>query len=173
MPNQEPKPPVSVKFQLSIEYLFTVVSSWLLPGAGHWLLGYRVRGLVLGASILGLFWMGEALALPPPDPQAPSQPLAVMRKVNPVFFACQVGNGFSALLANSLWGSKTRTKQENIQALDRGLPPYLNLGILFTSVSGLLNYLLVLHILDPKSWVQAGLDASGKGQKQKNEGEGT
>ena len=163
MPNHETESAAPLMFRLSTEYLFTVISSWLVPGAGHWVLGYRVRGVILGVSILGLFWMGEALALPPPDPLKPSQPLAVTRKVNPVFFACQVGNGFSALLANSLWGDKPRGKPGDLQELDRGLPPYLNLGILFTSISGLLNYLLVLHILDPRSWIQAALDGVGQG----------
>jgi hypothetical protein len=166
MANQEPKTAVPPKFRLSNEYLFTVVSSWLVPGSGHWALGYRVRGVVMGFSILGLFWMGEVLAIPPSDPVQPSPPLAVTRKVNPVFFACQVGNGFSALVANTLWGDKTRGRPGDTHELDRGLPPYLNLGILFTSISGLLNYLLVLHVLDPKSWIQAALDCSGKGAER-------
>jgi len=74
-----------------------------------------------------------------------------------------VGNGFSAVLANSLWGNKPRGEPGDLKELDRGLPPYLNLGILFTSISGLLNYLLVLHILDPRSWIQAALDGVGQG----------
>jgi len=79
MPNHETESAAPLMFRLSTEYLFTVISSWLVPGAGHWVLGYRVRGVILGVSILGLFWMGEALALPPPDPLKPSQPLAVTR----------------------------------------------------------------------------------------------
>jgi len=144
-------------FALSGEYLFTVVSAWLIPGVGHFLLGYRVRGLILGVSILGLFWVGQALAVPLQNPSLQDQrryPLAVSREVNPVFFACQVGNGLSTLLANHRWGRPLYPNQ-NRDNIDRELPRSLNLAILFTSVSGLLNYLLLLHILDPRTWTQA------------------
>jgi hypothetical protein len=147
---------------VSLEYLFTVVSAWLVPGAAHWLLGYRVRGVVLGISILGLFWLGESLAIAGPiedktGKPIPAKPIAVSREIHPIFFACQVGNGFSTLLAQSLWGAP-RYKDETYR-LDPTLPRHLNLAILLTSVSGLLNYLLVLHALDPRSWIQAAEDA--------------
>jgi hypothetical protein len=149
-PRSNPEP----RFALDLEYLLAVASAWLLPGAGHWVLGHRVRAVVLGGSILGLFWAGELLALSPADAPAPipRHPLAVTRQVHPIFFACQVGNGFSTLLANSLWGHP-RYDDRLSNPLDAHLPLYLNLGILLTSVSGLLNYLLVLHVLDPRSWV--------------------
>ncbi|MCC5828976.1 MAG: hypothetical protein JJU36_05965 [Phycisphaeraceae bacterium] len=35
-----------------------IVATWVLPGAGHWLLGHRVRGSVLLASIMGLWLLG-------------------------------------------------------------------------------------------------------------------
>jgi hypothetical protein len=34
---------------------------WLIPGAGHMLLGKWVRGLLLFVSILGMVWIGLAL----------------------------------------------------------------------------------------------------------------
>ncbi len=145
-------PPTS-ELKITADYVFTAISAWLLPGAGHWLLGYRLRGTLLAASILGLFWVGQALAVPA---DGVWKPMAVTRKVSPVFFACQVGNGFSTLLADSLWGKPS--KGNDLWPLDRSLPRHLNLGILFTSVSGLLNYLIILHILDPRSWAQAVLD---------------
>ena len=144
-------------FALSGEYLFTAVSAWLIPGVGHFLLGYRVRGLILCVSILGLFWVGQSLAIPVESPTLRSHeryPLAVSRTVNPVFFACQVGNGLSTLLSNGYWG-KPLYPNENRAIIDRTLPRDLHLAILFTSISGLLNYLLVLHILDPRTWIQA------------------
>ena len=156
-------------FTLSGEYLLTVFSAWLIPGAGHFLLGYRVRGLILGVLLLGLFWVGQALAVPLKTPapqgyptalgnpalQGPQRhPIAVSREVNPVFFACQLGNGFSTLLANNRWGTPLYPNM-NRPIIDRELPRTLNLAILFTSVSGLLNYLLILHILDPRTWTRA------------------
>jgi len=150
------------RFHLTAEYIFTIVSAWLLPGAGHWFLGYRVRAVVLGSTILGLFWAGELLALSPPEAEFPRHPLAVTREVHPIFFACQVGNGFSALFANSLWGKARYEDRGADSRLDKHLPAYLNLGILLTSISGLLNYLLILHILDPRTWIQREAEASGE-----------
>ena len=154
MANTEPLKP----FRFSLDYLFTVISAWLIPGAGHWLLGNRLRGALMGASILGLFWVGQALAVPPDSPKGPRVPIAVSRKLSPIFFACQAGNGFSTFLSNTLWGEPRYP--DRTDELDRYLPRQLNLAFLFTSISGLLNYLLVLHILDPRSWQEAAAERS-------------
>lgn len=37
------------------------ILAWIVPGAGHWYLGRRVRAVILFAVILGLFWTGVAL----------------------------------------------------------------------------------------------------------------
>lgn len=168
MPRETPDSTTHPEFSISVEYIFSVISAWLIPGAGHWLLGYRVRGAILGAAILGLFWIGESLAVPRPHGDLPQKPMAVSRQVSPIFFACQVGNGFSAILANTLWGEPRYKNQTN--ELDRSLPPMLNLAILFTAVSGLLNYLLVLHIMDPRTWIQARIDAAQGGGISGGEG---
>ncbi|MEX2673020.1 MAG: DUF6677 family protein [Phycisphaeraceae bacterium] len=36
----------------------TALAAWLLPGLGHYLIGYRRRGLILGITILSLFAAG-------------------------------------------------------------------------------------------------------------------
>lgn len=145
--------PTSPPFRITAEYLFTAVSAWLLPGSGHWFLGHRGRGVVLGGTILGIFWLGEVMAVPPPESGHERRPpIAVTRTVHPIFFCCQVGNGFSALMANTLWGKPLYPDRGASSQPDPHLPTYLNLAILFTSVSGLLNYLLVLHVLDPRTW---------------------
>jgi hypothetical protein len=38
-----------------------LVLGWLVPGAGHALLGYWLRGLVIFAAIGGTFWAGVAM----------------------------------------------------------------------------------------------------------------
>ena len=38
-----------------------LIAGWLLPGAGHFLLGKWVRGLLLFVSIVTMFWLGLAL----------------------------------------------------------------------------------------------------------------
>lgn len=146
-------------FRLSVEYFFTAVAAWLVPGCGHWLLGYRVRGALLGASILVLFWAGQRLAVPPEGSAYPRTPMAVSFETSPYLFYCQIGNGFSAILSDALWGEPRYTEMTRDQ-IDRELPRHWNLGILFTSVSGLLNFLLVLHALDPRSWEEAARHSS-------------
>ena len=38
----------------------------------------------------------------------------------------------------------------------KDMPRHLNLGILFCSISGMLNVLLVLNVLDKRTWLLAG-----------------
>src|ERR1035441_8363838 len=38
-----------------------LIAGWLVPGAGHFLLGKWYRGALLAASILGMFAMGIAM----------------------------------------------------------------------------------------------------------------
>ncbi len=126
-------------------YWFVTVLSWLLPGAGHWLLGYRVRALIIGSSLLGLFWTGESIL---------ADNMAVTWEVHPIFFCLQAGNGFSAFVADGLFGEPERP-ESNLSEIDHELPTHLNLGILVCSISGLLNLLVVLHVADPRTWKEA------------------
>jgi hypothetical protein len=141
------------RFSVDSGYVFTAILSWLLPGAGHWLLGYRVRAVVIGATLLGLFWTGEVLL---------AKNMAVTWEVHPVFFCLQAGNGFSALLADGLWGEPLYPNEGSDSKIRYDLPVHLNLGILFASISGLLNLLVVLHVLDPRVWKEAADDARAR-----------
>ena len=131
-------------FRVDADYILAVVLSWLVPGAGHWMLGRRGWGAFLGALLLGTFWWGEVSA----------GGYAVYRKEHPIWFFAQVGNGASALVANGLqwaeippppamWGGKM---------IDRNIPTGLQMGILLSSVSGVLNVLLILEVMDPRTW---------------------
>jgi hypothetical protein len=125
-------------------YLLALVLAWAVPGLGHWILGYRARAVVLGALLLVMFWWGEAAA----------GGYAVIRAEHPYFFYAQIGMGASALIADRVeWAPDVqRAPPPGAQGrLDRTIPPLLTTGILLTSVSGLLNMLLVLHILDPRT----------------------
>jgi len=135
-------------FNLGWEYVFAVIMSWALPGAGHWLLGFRVRGMVLGVLLLGTFWWGEAVA----------GGYAVHQKEHPVFFYGQVGIGASAFVAVRMEPrANVRPRPDDFPAfgakpIDRRIPPGLPIGILLTSVAGLLNVLLVIYVMDPRTW---------------------
>ncbi len=116
--------------------------SWLVPGAGYFLLGYHWRAVILGTLLLGLFWAGECFL---------GGFMVVTYEVHPVFFCLQAGNGLSTFIANGLWGDPL-VGVNNIQQIQTNLPPYKNLGLLFCVVSGMLNVLLVLHVLDVRTW---------------------
>ena len=122
--------------------LLAGVLSWLVPGAGYFLLGYHWRAVILGTLLLGLFWTGECLI---------GGFMAVTYEVHPVFFCLQAGNGLSTFVANGLWGDPL-VGVNNLQQIQTNLPPYKNLGLLFCVVSGMLNVLLVLHVLDVRTW---------------------
>jgi len=127
----------------SFRYPLTVILSWLIPGLGHFLLGFRVRGLILAVTLLGAFWYGQTVL---------GENLAVSREVHPVFFCLQAGNGLSAFVADALHGAPIHSIEgRQIQAL----PDHLSLGILFSSVAGLLNAIVILHVADPRTWREA------------------
>jgi hypothetical protein len=132
------------------DYAVTAVAAWLVPGAGHWMLGYRVRGSIIAVTLLGAFWLGQSVL---------AENMAVSHKVHPIFFTLQAGNGLSALAAGYFWHQPKYPNET--KAIDRALPPHLNLGILFCCLSGLLNLLVVLQLLDPRTWpAQRDLDGS-------------
>jgi hypothetical protein len=122
--------------------LFAAILGWLVPGLGHWVLGYRKQAVILGALLLGSFWWGEYV----------SSGYAVTRLEHPIFYYGQIGNGASAIIANSLqWGDVAPPlATQRHPGIDRKIPALLTTGILFTSVSGLLNMLLVLQLLAPR-----------------------
>ena len=123
--------------------LLAGVLSWLVPGAGYWLLGFKWRAILLGTLLLGIFWTGECLI---------GGFMAVTYAVHPVFFCLQAGNGLSTFIANGLWGTPVVINPGGTDNIQTDLPPYLNLGLLFCVVSGMLNILLVLHVLDVRTW---------------------
>lgn len=122
--------------------LLAGVLSWLVPGAGYWLLGYKWRAVLLGTLLLGLFWTGECII---------GGFMAVTYEVHPVFFCLQAGNGLSTFIANGFWGEPDKVVS-NLRYIQENLPTYLNLGLLFCVLSGMLNVLLVLHVLDVRTW---------------------
>lgn len=132
-----------------MEYVLAVGSSWLIPGAGHWMLGYRNQAILLVVGILGAFWSGQALA----------DFRAVNKTDHPIFFSAQVANGFSTLVSEKCWGEPKATPRDSI---DKTIAPHHSTGILFTTISGLLNALVVLHIADPRTW-------SAREQERKHE----
>lgn len=132
------------------------VLGWLIPGLGYGFAGFPVRAVCMGGTLLALFWVGQSLL---------ADNLAVSREVHPYFFLGQAGNGLSAFVANHFWGT-ARYGIDTLQ-IDRDLPPHLTLGILCTIISGLLNVLLVLHCLDPRTYEEPDATAPETSSSEK------
>jgi hypothetical protein len=98
-----------------------LLAGWLIPGAGHLLLGKWIRGLLLAGSILGMFAIGIALQGKVYTPNT-GEPLDMLG------FAGDLGSGLLYLLARILgWG------QAPI------LTAVADYGTKFIVVAGLLN----------------------------------
>jgi len=147
MPAQQENETVILGHSLFDRVLASVLT-WLIPGAGYWLLGHRKRAVVLGVVLLGIFWFGELVLAADGNGRF----MAVTYEVHPVFFFLEAGNGLSAVLANWIWGE---AETEGLHAI-KSMPRHLNLGILFCVVSGMLNILLVMNILDKQTWLRNG-----------------
>ncbi|MFP6632721.1 MAG: DUF6677 family protein [Planctomycetota bacterium] len=148
MPSR-PDNPITLLEHSTFDRLLAAVLTWLVPGAGYWLLGYRTRAVLFAVLLLGLFWTGEILLAGNGDGQF----MAVTYEVHPVFFVLESGNGLSAFLANFIWGAAAHADGLH-DIMD--MPRHLNLGILLCVISGMLNVLLVLNVLDKKTWQLAG-----------------
>jgi hypothetical protein len=98
-----------------------LIAGWLVPGAGHFLLGKWVRGLLLMVSILSMFAIGIALQGKIYSPNT-GDPLDMLG------FAGDLGAGLLYALARALdWGHAT---------VQIAIADY---GTKFIVVAGLLN----------------------------------
>jgi len=101
------------------------ILAWLLPGMGHLYLGQRPRAIILLCAILAAFIVGIVLA----DFEAVSIP-----EHKYAFFA-QVGTGGPTLLTLFITGGE-------ISDTGRAVDPRHSIGLLYTMVAGLLNFVV-------------------------------
>jgi len=123
---------------------FLLAAAWFIPGAGHWILGKRVRAAVFAAVVVSAFVTGVLLngELGTPKPQDPFSWLAT--------FAC-FGNGI-LYVGRMAW-------LNGIGGLLAGIPFDLQsggnpsaagfaYGNTFLYTAGLMNLLTVLDVSD-------------------------
>ncbi len=101
------------------------ILAWVLPGLGHYYLGYRPKALILLCSILAAFIIGIVLA----DFEAIS-----IAEHKYAFFA-QMGTGGPTLLTLALTGGE-------VSEGGRVIDPLHSIGLLYTMVAGLLNFIV-------------------------------
>lgn len=102
------------------------LAAWLVPGAGHALIGRTVPALFVAATVLGLFVGGMALA--------GFENVSHVR--HPWYFAIQALAGVPAAVADLLTADVTLTE----------LHRHRSVGELYTAMAGLLNLVAVADV---------------------------
>ncbi|MBN1846941.1 MAG: hypothetical protein JW810_14740 [Sedimentisphaerales bacterium] len=108
---------------------FIGLLAWLIPGAGHWLLGQRQRAAVIFVTISTTFLLGLALgSIEMIDPQNAK-----------AWFCAQILCGFWTVLVTLLQNHSITIND----MFGRGV----NIGQVYAGVAGLLNLLCILDAL--------------------------
>jgi hypothetical protein len=119
------------------------LAAWLLPGAGYWLIGQRIRAFTVGVTILAIFVLGILISgirvVQAPDLSGPGNP--VQQVLARPWFIGQVligpvGIG-AAYISSELAASPT---YRAIEAKAR----LAEIGTLYTAVAGMLNLLTLI-----------------------------
>ena len=108
---------------------------WLVPGAGHVLLGKWKKGLFFFLILAATYAFGMHIAGWRP----------VSFDDNPFYFVGQYGSGATLLIA------KLRGAEKAVVS-DRIHPSWFDPGLLYVCVVGLLNLVIMLNVLDLKAW---------------------
>ena len=110
---------------------FIGVLAWLIPGAGHWLLGMRQRAVVIFVAICSTFLIGLILgSIELIDPQNAK-----------AWFCAQILCGLPAIISTLLQDSATSIT--DISSFGRGV----DIGQVYAGVAGLLNLICILDAL--------------------------
>jgi hypothetical protein len=149
------------------------IAGWVVPGAGYWLIGQRLRGLVVGVTILLLFVGGlliggmrvidspfieaaderaqrqqdEALARKENANYAPPSVVVRLLHQKP-WFIPQIVAGPIALAANYVavnWGSHVDPGSlREAQGVAPSHARVNEIGVLYTAVAGMLNLMAII-----------------------------
>ena len=136
--------------------VLTALASWLVPGAGYWLLGDRVRGGVAGVTILLVFVAGlliggiRVMDVPGVDRDGSMRlntaaPHAALLRTNFVAEILNkpwsIGQVFAGPVAVAAgWGSVAAAESGVQQSTAR----VFDIGTLYTAVAGMLNLLVII-----------------------------
>jgi TM2 domain-containing membrane protein YozV len=114
-----------------------VILGWLLPGAGHILLGQRTRGLRVMAGILGLVCVGVLIGGVD----------AVDSVRDKLWYMAQLGAGPIVILVDALNQQVARTLPQPEQFHTMGLGHINAIGTLYIALAGLMNIVALLDLL--------------------------
>ncbi|MCC7015562.1 MAG: hypothetical protein IT454_23590 [Planctomycetes bacterium] len=100
--------------------------AWLVPGLGHFHQGRKLRGAVVFVLLVGLFALGSAMA----------EGSNLSRERHFYYWAGQFVMGLPAIVSELVWGGMRVTRDI----------PYVEAGLVFGCVAGLLNVLAMLDV---------------------------
>jgi len=107
----------------------TVILAWLIPGAGHFLVGQRKRGIILGALVIVTFLFGMFLSdfrnISPFDR-------------HPIWAVAHLFGGLVSMLAAFF------TRHLYIEEMN----PFYDVGCLYSGVAALLNIIVAVDAYD-------------------------
>ncbi len=122
-----------------VDPLIALVLGWVVPGAGHIVIGQVRKGIFFFAILLVTFVAGLLLA----------DFRTVRASDNPFYFVGQVGSGLNLLLTSLCTNLHPRGWLSQV---------YFEPGLLYMSVSGLLNILVVMSVLPQPAALAAPVD---------------
>ncbi len=114
--------------------------AWLFPGAGHFYIGMRAKGLLFLVVLLGLFLAGLVVA----------EFHAVRLERHPIYYAAYVFLGIPTLIATFATSSLEATRYM----------PRETLGTLYCATAALLNVLVILDIFGSRGRIDGSGSAS-------------
>lgn len=116
----------------------SLIASWLIPGAGHMVLGRFGRGLLFFVLIVGAFVFGLSLHGRIFWPTVSEPSFLHFDLITVLWFAAQIGSGACYLISYT-WGFGTDPHP---------LPATSDYGNTFMLLAGLLNYLIIYDAFD-------------------------
>jgi hypothetical protein len=128
---------------LAVPPPLVALAGWLIPGAGYWLIGQRVRAVTVGVTILAIFTLGILISgiRVVQAPEMSGSGSMFQRVLSRPWFIGQVligpvGIG-SAYVSDQLASSAAYGKIEAKARL-------AEIGTLYTAVAGMLNLLTII-----------------------------
>jgi len=106
-----------------------LILGWLVPGAGHFLLGRRPQAIVFFLAITLTYLFGMYL----------TEFTSVSPERHPFYFAALVFNGAQTILATLLTQDLVLTSVPSHFGI-----PTMDIGIVYTAVASLLNVIVVM-----------------------------
>jgi hypothetical protein len=128
---------------LAVPAPLVALAGWCIPGAGYWLLGHRLRGMVIGITILALFiggiLIGGIRVIDVPKFTAAGNIFAdVLEKP---WYIGQILTGPICLIAS--WASRAAASDPSLQQI-MSHSRLNEIGTLYAAVAGMLNLLAII-----------------------------